>query len=122
MTQPRDYAALLPDEAAVTRWAAGLVLPGTPLFGSPEWVALDDEELRVSSAVRAGVAYVAETVRLPYRLAAELVDADLDVVARVRAAALDVADGTAWGTVGRQIRDRRAWQESNPWAVRQVTA
>ena len=35
MTQPRDYAALLPDEAAVTRWAAGLVLPGTPLFGSP---------------------------------------------------------------------------------------
>lgn len=123
-TPPAGLIAGLPDVAAVREWAAQIFenACGIPVFGSPAWCGLDDDDpLRVVSAIRAGVAWVVETHSLRERLAAELRAADLDVVARVRAASLDVAGGTEWSEQARQIRQRADWLAAHPWAKR-VTA
>lgn len=114
----------LPDIAAVRAWAVEIFENAceVPVFGSPAWCALDDADpLRVVSAIRAGVAWAAETAALPDRLAAEIRAADLDLVQRVRGAGLDVASGTTWAEQSRQISQRRAWLRTAPWAKRRGT-
>lgn len=119
-----EFTAGLPELAAVRAWAAPILdtHSGTPTLGSSAWCELDDDDpLRVVAAVRAGVAWVVETWSLPERLAADLRAADLDVVARVRSAGLDVADGTEWSEQSAQIRRRADWIATHPWTKR-VTA
>jgi len=81
-----------------------------PVLGSPEWAALPEgHPSRIAAIYRAALCWVFEH------------DED-DQAARMKSAALDVAQGTDWAAAAQRIRDRADANSSGAYIGRKAAS
>jgi hypothetical protein len=77
-----------------------------PLIGSPEWVALDDQDARKKAAVLDAAQHWALRLELGQEARA--------------AAAKEIAAAADWSVVASDLRDRENFCASRPWMKRRA--
>lgn len=84
----------------------------TIIAGTPEWIALDDDDPRKTTAVLiAGSRWALE----------QSLDQLDDRRAAAKEAAVDIAEARDWSVVAQRIRDRDQWYRDNPDLRRKVS-